>query len=85
MTDLLRTVPGAWVTYDRWGDRYISFRSRRCLPTVWLDGVRLPQEFGSVDSWVVPEHVEGIEVYSSFVTTPMEFWGGCGTIAIWTR
>lgn len=92
VSDLLRTVPGAWFTYDRWGDQYISFRSfgrGRCSATLWLDGVRVPQGFGGVDAWVLPHDVEGIEVYNSDLTTPAELWGsfggGCGTIAIWTR
>lgn len=88
VSDLLRTVPGAWIRYDQWGDLYISFRGGRCVPTLWMDGARVPYGFGGVDGWVMPQDVEAMEVYNSGIMVPAEFWGfggGCGAIAIWTR
>jgi hypothetical protein len=91
VTDLLWGMPGVWVTYDRWGQPVIFFRGAlsrggRCYPAIFIDYHRLPSDM-SLDEWVMPHVVEGIEVYRSAVTTPPEFWarGACGAIVIWTR
>jgi hypothetical protein len=89
VSDLLRTVPGVWVTYDLWGQPLFSFRrtlsrAARCMPAVYIDNMRMPADM-SLDDWVMPHVVEGIEVYTSMATTPSEFYGGCGAIVIWTR
>lgn len=90
VTDLLRTMPGAWINYDRFGQPVVTFRAaysgfRSCRPAVYLDRLRLPADFGSVDEWVMLQDIEGIEVYTGFTITPLEFSGGCGAIVIWTR
>lgn len=90
VSDLLWTVPGVWMRYDRYGQPLVSFRGysswRYCPPAVYLDYVRMPANFGfSVDDWVLPQDIEGIEVYNGLTITPVEFYGGCGAIVIWTR
>ena len=45
MTDLLRSIPGAWFRYDRRGEAYVSFHlganpARGCQPAIYLDGGR---------------------------------------------
>ncbi len=90
VSDLLYTIPGTWITHDQFGQATVTFRAgysglRRCLPAVYLDNMPLAADFGSVDDWVMPQDVEGIEVYTGFTITPVEFYGGCGAIVIWTR
>ncbi len=89
VSDLLWGIPGAWIRYGLYGQPVISFRGysglRGCQPAVYLDYMRMPSDFGSVDDWVLPQDVEGIEIYTGFTITPMEFYGGCGAIVIWTR
>jgi hypothetical protein len=89
ITDLLWGAPGVWMTYDRWGQAVVFFRGQlsrggRCFPAIYIDRHRLPGDL-SLDEWVWPDAVEGIEIYRSAVTTPPEFSGGCGAIVVWTR
>ncbi|HEX6909081.1 MAG TPA: carboxypeptidase regulatory-like domain-containing protein [Longimicrobium sp.] len=47
-----------------------------------------PREDQSIDDYVHPNDVEGIEVYRGESDTPAEFitrWVSCGTVVIWTR
>jgi len=90
VSDLLRSVPGVWMRYDRFGQAVVTFRGygalRQCPPAVYLDHVRMPSGFGfTIDDWVQPHDIEGIEVYNGYASTPAEFYGGCGAIVIWTR
>ena len=90
VSDLLWTVPGVWMRYDQYGQPLVSFRGyslfRLCPPAGHLDYVRMPADFGfTVDDWVLPQDIEGIEVYNGRTITPVEFSGGCGAIVIWTR
>ena len=89
VTDLLWGTPGVWMSYDRWGQAVVSFRGRisrggRCYPAIYIDNHRLPGDL-SLDEWVWPQVVEGIEIYRSAVTTPLESPGGCGAVVVWTR
>lgn len=89
VTDLLWGERGVWMAYDRRGQPMVYFRGRisyggRCYPAIYIDGHRLPGDM-SLNEWVMPQEVEGIEVYRSEITTPPEFPGGCGAIVIWTR
>ena len=60
----------------------------RCVPSLYLDGVRFPLRRGDqIDDVVGPRDIELIEIYSEF-EVPGEFTNsdiGCGVIAIWTR
>ncbi len=60
----------------------------RCVPSLYLDGVRFPMRRGDqIDDVVGPRDIELIEIYSEF-EVPGEFTNsdiGCGVIAIWTR
>lgn len=47
-----------------------------------------PREDQSIDDYVHPNDVQGIEIYRGESDTPAEFitrWVSCGTIVIWTR
>jgi hypothetical protein len=62
--------------------------ARRCVPSLFLDGVRYQTIPGIlIDDIVHPHDIELIEVYGEF-EVPGEFANadvGCGVIAIWTR
>ena|SRR5215218_1155651 len=60
-----------------------------CLPRLYLDGVRV--EYGGsfdINSFVLPERVEAVELYASAAEIPPQYNGmnsACGVILIWTR
>lgn len=56
----------------------------RCPPNVFVDGSRVVV-FGVDDFF--PEHIEAVEVYTSFVQTPLRYRSRnrCGAILIWSR
>jgi hypothetical protein len=65
-----------------------------CLPAVFLDGVAIPAGRAiDINSLLSAEAVEGVEVYRSAMSAPMEFrvpgFGAgdffCGVIAVWSR
>jgi len=61
---------------------------RRCIPSLYLDGIRYTFIEGTqIDDVVHPYDIELIEVYDEF-GVPGEFMNadvGCGVIVIWTR
>jgi hypothetical protein len=89
ISDLLRTVPGVTVVPAPFGFGYDVRTTTGCRPRFYLDGVAYPLLGGeTIDQVVSPNQVEGIEVYTSPATTPVEFQGpgnACGAIVIWTR
>lgn len=91
-TDLLRGLPGVRLEFVRWGEgpRIImqgGFGS--CEPTIFLDGIEVTRSSGvgsSMNDYITPDRIEGMEVYSSFSTVPAQFRAGmCGVILVWTR
>jgi len=89
-TDLLRGLPGIRINFIRWGvgpaiEMQDGFGV--CQPTIFLDGLQLPQSAGgSLNDFLTPERIEGVEVYSSISTVPVQFHSGtCGVILFWTR
>jgi hypothetical protein len=87
-TDLLRSIPGAWFTYDRRGQVYVSFHlgpnaRQGCQPAIYLDGTRAGSMM-SLDGLVHPGRIEAMEVYSGLPLKPMAFPEAC-VIAVWTR
>lgn len=91
-TDLLRGVPGVRLDFVRWGrgpDIVMQGGFGSCTPTIFLDGVELVRTVGagsSMNDYITPDRIEGIEVYSSFSTVPAQFRAGmCGAILVWTR
>ncbi len=59
--------------------------STECAPTIYVDGVRVPQENARmIDDILDPAALEGVEIYPSF--PPPEFIGGdCGTVLFWRK
>jgi TonB family protein len=88
-TDLLRSVPGVWMTSSRSGMTVPRFRASQCDPLIWVDGAPAYAGYFDVDA-ISPETLEGMEIYSGVASTPMELRGRngeerCGVIALWTR
>jgi hypothetical protein len=94
-TDLLRGMPGVYVVYSRGrgGIPTVNLVTMRgvagpCLPAIYVDGMPMQQmpESG-VDEFLVPDMIEGVEVYTSFAGVPARFssLNACGLVAFWTR
>ena len=88
-SDALRNVPGVRVVSGRQGaGNHIRLRGN-CTPTFFLDGLHLEMLGASIDQFVNPVDIEGIEVYNGPSNIPAEFMregrGGCGAVVIWTR
>ncbi|MGQ0712851.1 MAG: carboxypeptidase regulatory-like domain-containing protein [Gemmatimonadaceae bacterium] len=92
-SDLFRHVPGVQVERGELGGAQISMRgvvSERCSPAVYVNGHNMRiLDAEDIDSWVPPENITGIEIYTG-ASTPAEFSEGlgvepCGSIVIWTR
>jgi hypothetical protein len=58
---------------------------RNCAPAIILDGMHLRGVV--LDDMIAPDAIQGIEVYDSPATVPVEFRRGptCGAVVIWTR
>ncbi len=107
ITDLLQRVPGVEVL--RVGGQVVDIRvnnaqgvtfqgvGRPCLPTIWLDGVRVREGGIDYDSAhrtsflndvIPPEQIGGIEVYTHLGRIPARFRDSssvCGVVAVWSR
>jgi hypothetical protein len=90
VTDMLRRVPGVRV-YTSQGRDVVTFArgqtgSGPCRPTVFLDGHKLGSG-EDLDFLATVNSLEAIEVYTSAMQAPVEYWGGggCGAIVLWTR
>ena len=97
LSDLFRNVPGIHFLQPKGLDGQFEMRGAfgRCVPTVYLNGLTLGIRPTSddIDTFVRPEDVKGIEIYSD-VAPPVQYRpeGGtalepthCGSIMIWTR
>jgi hypothetical protein len=92
LSDMMRMIPGARLTPVRGtGQAALRFSRaqgpRDCPPQYWVDGVKTWNL--NIDD-IVPQDVEGIEVYSGASTVPPQFntkegTTVCGVILIWTR
>ena len=92
LSDMMRMIPGARLTPVRGGGQATLRFSRAqgprdCPPQYWVDGVKTWNL--NIDD-IVPQDVEGIEVYSGASTVPPQFntkegTTVCGVILIWTR
>jgi hypothetical protein len=93
VTDALTGIAGVDVQQGSAGQSVImrSTAGTRCLPSVYIDNVRIASTadgFGesSVDLFVNPSDLEGMEVYAHPLQVPVQFANGrCGAIVIWTN
>jgi hypothetical protein len=84
VADLVRFAPGVEVIRSGVFRETILMRRTggRCEPAVFIDGLRITQDFLPDPAFVV-----GVEVYQRLSLAPFEFsdqQGGCGSIVIWT-
>lgn len=87
-TDLFKRLPGIRADSDQEGVKMRGAFEPWCNASVFIDGQYMSfLTVEDIDSWVPPQRVAGIEVYSgTFI--PAEFQvglNGCGSIAIWTK
>jgi hypothetical protein len=93
-SDLFRFVPGLRVDRNRIGETVIQMWGM-CSPSIYLDGNYMGElSAGDIDSWVRPDEVAGIEIYTGPVVPPQfstgrsgvgASHGDCGSIVIWTK
>jgi hypothetical protein len=99
MTDVLRRVPGMQIVpiSGTLGTTHVAALGRStgiggsgvCPVIYFVNGSPLPmhRDLG-INSFVHPEEVVGLEVYSGASTIPPQFSvrdSRCGVVAIWTR
>jgi hypothetical protein len=99
VTDLFRQLAGITVSTSGAG-RDATLQMNRslfgrgggpCQVQIYLDGMLVTRGGAgpiSVDALVVPENVEGVEVYRGLSTVPPEFLNPnahCGVVALWSR
>ena len=92
LSDMMRMVPGARLIPNRLGGtatlRFArATMGRDCPPQYWVDGVKTWAL--NIDD-IVPQDVEGIEIYQGASTVPPQYNTKegttiCGVVLIWTR
>jgi len=93
LSDMMRLIPGARLVPMRSGGQAAlrfsraQMGARDCPPQYWVDGVKAWNL--NIDD-IVPQDVEGIEVYSGASTVPPQYNTKegttiCGVVLIWTR
>jgi hypothetical protein len=96
VTDLLRYMPGVRVTPTSVCNGcstvdvvYMRGATGNCAPTVLIDGMVTKQDATfTLDSFLMPDMLEGIEVYQDPAGVPPALGAvtsSCGAIALWTR
>lgn len=96
--DLLKGTSGIRLVPTKWGDYEPLITrggglARICLPTVWIDGMRVRGSgndltpFIELDRLVRPEDIGGFEVYRGPAEMPPQYRKdrACGVFVIWTR
>ena len=86
-SDLLRSIPGVRLLAEDTGDLRIVMGAGRtaCEAAVFWDGS--PMQAIRIDDYL-PEHIEAIEVYTRFTSTPPPFRSRarrCGSVVVWSR
>lgn len=90
-SDVVRMLPGVRVvrTGGGPGSGNLIRLSRGCIPAIYVDGTHIngfrPGE--SLDNFVVPMDIEGIEVYRGSTPPVGGYFDdrGCGLVLVWTR
>lgn len=84
VSDALRSVPGIVIQpSSRIGN---IVRIRNCRPTIWVDGVRVPD--AELDEVASVDDVAAVEIYKSLAGLPQQFvdrTNPCGAILLWSR
>jgi carboxypeptidase family protein/TonB-dependent receptor-like protein len=93
LSDMMRMIPGArLIPMRNGGQAALRFNraqmgGRDCPPQYWVDGVKT---FGLNIDDIIPQDVEGIEIYEGASSIPPQFNTKegttiCGVVLIWTR
>jgi hypothetical protein len=89
VTGVLARVPHLGLEHDKYGEAWpVSFSQGGCRPTLYLNGARFQFAEGeSIDDIMIPDNLEGIEIFRNRTELPPEFVGigQCGAIVFWTR
>jgi len=99
--ELLDPFPGVWIERGfgltgpeqvRNAPLYYGRAGRRCVPSLWLDGMLVRNggpraEPLRPDDWVWTLDLEGIEFYGGPAQAPIEYSrsAGCAVLLLWTR
>jgi hypothetical protein len=87
-TRLIRGGRNEYIVFTRAAGTF-ALVGRSCLPTLYVDGVKVAYGGGmDINSVVTPEMLEAVELYASAAQIPAQYNGmdsGCGVILIWTR
>jgi hypothetical protein len=88
VTDLLQRVTGVRVVPTRAGEGGVRMRGD-CIPALYIDGAHINRfdRNDSLDRYVSPLAVEGIEVYRGAASAAGQYFdpSGCGLVLVWTR
>lgn len=88
-TDLLRGLPGVRLRATRGSSPSVEMQGGfgPCQPGIFVDGLRMSGSAGAyLNDYLTPERIEGVEVYPSISTVPVQFQSGsCGAILFWTQ
>jgi len=93
LSDMMRMIPGArLIPMRNGGQAALRFNraqmgGRDCPPQYWVDGIKA---FALNIDDIIPQDVEGIEIYEGASTVPPQFNTKegttiCGVVLIWTR
>lgn len=83
-SEMLHSMAGVRVAYGRQGEVSLFVRGT-CRPQVYIDGIAT-QQGTSIDMAVLPDHIEGVEIYSSASIPPQyASMSACAAILVWTR
>jgi hypothetical protein len=91
VVQLLHRVPGISITGDAFDSALLMrdmYTGGYCTPTVYIDGAAIRDLTArEVDSWVRPDEIAGMEIYSRAGGAPAEFTrlDGCGAVVVWTK
>jgi hypothetical protein len=90
-SDVFRRVPGVQTGYDSTGQKFLAIRGAFedwCKPAIFINDHDMSfLSIDELDTWVYPQEVKGIEVYTG-AGIPAQYQvglKGCGSIVIWTR
>lgn len=90
MADLFRSTPGMTIMPGQTANDQVLMRSSgsggSCVPAVFVNGLAIPTSDGVLDTFVNPQDVRAIEIYSRVASVPLQFQSrnGCGSIVLWT-
>ena len=92
--DLIQGIPGIFnASTSGIGTELVLFKpglgAMYCSPRVYVDGMRMSNPVGSLETVVRARDVLALEVYTRGSSAPIQFGGttgdGCGVVLIWTK